>query len=73
MGRKLSLRLTEELLDWVKATSRRTGIPMARVIRERLEEVKATEGQQTFMRHVGVISGAPDLSSRKGYSRQSSR
>jgi len=70
MGHTLTIRLTEELLEWLKDLSRRTGVPMGRLIRQRLEEAKTKDGGQRFMRHAGAISGPPDLSSRKGFSRK---
>jgi hypothetical protein len=71
MSQTLTIRLTDELLSWLKETSRRTGVPMGRLIREQLESAKSNGGKQKFMRHLGAISGVPpDLSSRKGYSRR---
>jgi Ribbon-helix-helix domain len=70
MSHTLTIRLTDELLEWLKALSRRTGVPVGRLIRERLEEMKSEDGRQKFMRHAGAISGPPDLSSRKGFSRK---
>lgn len=71
MSQTLTIRLTDELLSWLKETSRRTGVPMGRLIREQLESAKSNGGKQKFMRHLGAIGGVPpDLSSRKGYSRR---
>jgi hypothetical protein len=67
----LTIRLTEELLSWLKETSRLTGMPMGRLVREQLESAKANSGKQRFLRHLGAIKGGPpDVSSRKGYSRE---
>jgi hypothetical protein len=69
--RVLNIRLTDELFRWLKNTARITGIPMGRIVREHLEEVKARQGKQRFLRHLGAIKGPPDdLSSRKGFSRE---
>jgi predicted DNA-binding protein len=70
MSNTLTVRLPEEMIAWLKETSRRTGIPVGRLIREQLESAKLKEGKQRFMRHAGTMSGPPDLSSRKGYSRR---
>jgi len=64
------MRLIEELLAWLKEKSQRRGLPVGRVIREQLEEAKSEKGNQSFLRHAGQISGSPDLSSRKGFSRK---
>jgi len=70
MSHTLTIRLTEELLAWLKEKSRRTGVPMGRLVREQLESAKSNGGKQRFLRHAGVIRGGPaDLSSRKGFSR----
>jgi hypothetical protein len=69
MGHTLTIRLTDELLAWLKETSRLTGIPMGKLVREQLERAKANSGKQRFLRHLGAIKGGPpDLSSRKGFS-----
>jgi ribbon-helix-helix protein len=70
MSNTLTIRLPEDLLDWLKDTSRRTGIPVGRLIRDQLENAKSEAGLQRFMRHAGTFSGPRDLSSRKGYSRR---
>jgi hypothetical protein len=70
MSHTLTIRLTDELLAWLKETSERTGVPMGRFIREQLEAAKSNSGEPRFLRHIGALSGPPDLSSRKGYSRK---
>jgi hypothetical protein len=70
MSNTLTIRLPEELLSWLKETSRLTGVPVGRLVREQLESAKSQSGKQPFMRHAGTMSGPPDLSSRKGYSRR---
>jgi hypothetical protein len=71
MSHTLTIRLTDELLAWLKERSLRTGIPMGRLIRQQLESARSNGGKQRFLRHLGEISGGPpDLSSRKGFSRR---
>jgi hypothetical protein len=70
MSHTLTIRLTEELLSWLKEKSRQTGVPVGRLIRQQLEAAKSGGGKQRFLRHAGAISGGPpDVSSRKGFSR----
>jgi hypothetical protein len=70
MSHTLTIRLTEELLAWLKESSRRTGIPVGRLIRQQLETARSQGGTQRFLRHAGAITGGPaDVSSRKGFSR----
>ena len=70
MSKILTIRLGDELLDWLKGTSRRTGIPMGKLIREQLENARDKGTKQNFLRLGGAINGARDLSQRKGFSRR---
>jgi len=70
MSNTLTIRLPEEMVEWLKETSRATGIPVGRLIREQLESAREKQQPKRFMRHAGTISGPADLSSRKGYSRR---
>jgi hypothetical protein len=70
MSHTLTIRLTDELLAWLNETSRQTGIPVGRLVREQLEVAKAKTGRQRFLRHAGAIKGGPSsVSTRKGFSR----
>ncbi|MBV8207991.1 MAG: ribbon-helix-helix domain-containing protein, partial [Acidobacteria bacterium] len=46
MSHTFTMRLTDDLLEWLKETSRRTGIPVGRLIREQLESARAQGGKQ---------------------------
>lgn len=71
MSHTLTIRLTDELLGWLKETSRKTGVPIGRLIREQLESARSNGGKQGFLRYAGAIDGLPsNLSSRKGFSRK---
>lgn len=65
----LTLRVPEELADWLAETSKKTGIPVGRLVREQLERARQEQNGRAFMRHAGAISGPRDLSARKGFSR----
>jgi hypothetical protein len=43
---------------------------MGRLVRDQLELAKQETGDKPFLRYAGVMSGPPDLSSRKGYSKK---
>jgi hypothetical protein len=43
---------------------------MGRLVRDQLELAKQETGGKPILRYAGVMSGPPDLSSRKGYSRK---
>ncbi len=66
----MTVRLTEELAEWLKTTARKSGRPISQLIRDELERAKRENGNKAFLRHAGAISGPPDLSSRKGYSKK---
>ncbi|MGA7379518.1 MAG: ribbon-helix-helix domain-containing protein [Terriglobales bacterium] len=69
MSNTLTVRLPEDLLAWLKDTSKRTGIPVGQLVRQQLETAKSLNGNQRFMRFAGIIKGGPrDVSSRKGFS-----
>jgi predicted DNA-binding protein len=70
MSKTLTIRLTDDLLAWLKEMSRRTGLPVGRIVRQQLESAKAEKGNQRFLSLAGKINGPPDLSSRKGFSRR---
>jgi len=61
MSHTLTIRLTDELVAWLKETSRRTGVPVGRIIRQQLESARHGGGNERFLRHAGEISG-PDES-----------
>ena len=70
MSHTLTIRLTEELREWLKETSRKTGIPVGKLVRQQLENARSQGGTQRFLRHAGAIRGGPvDVSSRQGFSR----
>jgi hypothetical protein len=75
MGNTLTVRLPQELIDQLRQKSRRTGLPVGRVVREYVEHGLAREqptpDQQAWRKFAGIIKGGPpDVSSRKGFSRK---
>ncbi len=69
MGHTITVRLTEQLAEWLARTSDATGLPQGRIIREQLEKARAA-GRRGYMRLAGSVSGPADLSRRKGFSRR---
>lgn len=74
MGNTLSIRLPKDLLERLRQVSRRTGLPVGRVVRQSLETTLSEEGNNVeppWRKYAGVIKGGPpDVSSRKGFSRE---
>lgn len=69
MSNTITIRLTKELASWLEDTAKRTGVSQGQIVREQLEKAKAKGGTRSYMRLAGSISGAKDLSKRKGFSR----
>jgi hypothetical protein len=69
MSTTLTVRLPEDLAQWLEERSRKSGIPRGRLVKMELERAQK-ESSRPFMRLAGAIDGPPDLSSRKGFSRK---
>jgi predicted transcriptional regulator len=67
MSRTITIRITDELDEWLEDTARRTKIKKGRIIRSELEKARTSQ-RRAFMRLAGSVSGPADLSSRKGFS-----
>ena len=68
MGNTLTVRLPEDLAEWLDETARRSGLSRGRVVRMELERARSA-GDKPFMRLAGAVKGPVNLSSRKGFSR----
>jgi len=69
MSHTVTVRLTKDQAEWLAATAKRTGLAHGKLVRDQLEKARTGE-KQAFMRWAGAVSGPPDLSSRKGFSRR---
>ena len=69
MSHTITVRLTPELATWLEDLAAKTGVPQGKIVRDQLERAKANGARQSFMRLAGVVRGAKDLSTRKGFSR----
>jgi predicted DNA-binding protein len=71
MGNTITVRLPQELIDRLRQKSRRTGLPVGRVVRQAVESSLSREEKNPLLEYAGVIKGGPrDVSSRKGFSRE---
>ena len=72
MSRTLTIRLTDNIAEWLEQTSRRTGIPAGRIIREQLERAmtESDNKDKPFLKLAGSFNGPGNLSTRKGFSRK---
>jgi Ribbon-helix-helix domain len=64
---RLTIRLTDELLAWLKELSRRTGLPIGRIICQQLEMAKTAKRNQQFLSLAGKINGRKNLASQGAF------
>ena len=70
MSNTLTVRLPDELREWLQEKSRRTGVPVGRIVRDSLAAVQRRESNP-LLEYAGIVKGGPpDVSSRKGFSRK---
>jgi predicted transcriptional regulator len=69
MSKTLTVRLPEELAEWLDQVAQRACVPRGRIVRMELERARKTS-KQAFLRLAGAVDGPPDLSTRKGFSRK---
>jgi predicted DNA-binding protein len=74
MSNTLTIRFPDELLERLREKSRRSGLPLGRVVRQFVENGLSAEppaeASQAWRKYIGIIKGGPrNASSRKGFSR----
>jgi predicted transcriptional regulator len=69
MSNTLTIRIPDDLAQWLDETARKSGVPKGRIVREELEKVRKA-GSQPFLRLAGTVAGPANLSTRKGFSRK---
>jgi hypothetical protein len=67
MRNTITVRLPDDLADWLQGVAAKTGVSQGKIIREQLEKARDAKPRE-FLRLAGKISGPADLSSRKGFS-----
>jgi len=69
MSNTITVRVPEDLAEWLNDAARRTGVPKGRIVREQLEKARSSPNRP-FLRLAGTVAGPADLSTRKGFSRR---
>ncbi len=70
MSNTITVRLPEDLAEWLSEVARETGVPVGRIVREQLQRAKQEQDSRPYMRLAGKVKGLPrDLSTRKGFTR----
>jgi hypothetical protein len=68
MGNTLTIRLPEDLAQWLEETSRKSGMARGQIVRRELERARK-QAAKPWMRLAGDLKDGPrDLSMRKGFS-----
>ena len=68
MSNTITVRLPDDLAEWLTAASRKTGVPRGRIVRQQLQIARERE-ERPFMRLAGSVEGSRNLSTRKGFPR----
>src|SRR5436190_221772 len=69
MSNTLTVRLPEDLAEWLDHAAKSSGVSRGRIVRMELERARKTS-KQPFLRWAGAGEGPSDLSMRKGFSRK---
>jgi metal-responsive CopG/Arc/MetJ family transcriptional regulator len=69
MRNTITVRLPEDLAEWLDSASRKAGVPRGRIVRDQLQLARKRE-KQPFLHLAGSVEGPRDLSTRKGFSKE---
>ena len=69
MSNTITIRLPDELDQWLEDEARRTGLPKGRIVRDQLELSRTRQTRQPFLDLAGSLEGAPGLSQKRGFVR----
>lgn len=68
MNNTITIRLPDDLDQWLEKESKRTGLPKGRIVREQLELSRTRKARQPFLDLAGSVEGTPGLSRKRGFS-----
>ena len=63
----LTISLPEDAAAWLKENASRTGRTPDEIVLEQIERARLQPEEKPWMKYVGCIEGAPDLSMREGF------
>ena len=69
MSKTVTVRLPEDLMQWLGEESKRTGLSKSHIIREQLDLSRISKVRQPFLDLAGSIEGEPSLSQKRGFER----
>jgi hypothetical protein len=67
MGHTITIRLPDDLDQWLEKESKLTGLPKGQIVREQLEGSRTHKARQPFLDLAGSVEGAPSLSRKRGF------
>ena len=69
MRNTITVRLPEDLAEWLEETATRAGVSQGKIIRDQLEKARTSQ-ERPFLRLAGRVSAVPGLSARKGFAKK---
>ena len=69
MSHPLTIRIPEELSQWLADEAERSGVSQGKIVRIQLEKARAEAATKPFMRLAGTVKGPRGLSQGKGFSK----
>ena len=69
MSNTLTVRLSQDLAEWLDQAARKSGLSRGGIVRMELERAQKSP-KRPFLRLAGAIDGPANLSMRKGFSRK---
>src|SRR5260370_23086771 len=69
MRKTITVRVPDELADWLSTTAEKTGMPQGWIVREQLERARRAE-KRPFLRLAGRLEAAARPLPRKGLARK---
>ena len=67
MRKTITIRMPEDLDQWLEQESRVTGLPKGQIVREQLELARTRKLRQPFLDLAGSVEGVPGLSGKRGF------
>jgi Arc/MetJ-type ribon-helix-helix transcriptional regulator len=69
MRKTITVRLPEDLDQWLEEEARKSGLPKGQIVREHLELSRTRKARQPFLDLAGSIAGTRGLSRKRGFQR----
>ena len=69
MSNTLTVRLSQDLAEWLEQAARKSGLSRGGIVRMELERARKSS-KRPFLRLAGAVEGPANLSTRKGFSRK---